>query len=124
MSLSFGDLLLLVSHFSMYCLTRTIGRARGGSSRILDTMSASVPGGSNLTLDYFWLTMLSMAWASHAAAVGPEQAPSFGVLRNSGRVFRGVDLPDAQALEFEDFMQLPPCAKLLGAIFPRIRCGF
>ena len=62
--------------------------------------------------------MLSMAWASHAAAVGPEEAPSFGVLKNNGRVFRGVDLPDAQGLHFEDFMQLPPCAKL-GAVFSR-----
>ena len=106
---------------SMYCLTRSIGRASGGSGRILDAMSASVPGGSNVTLDYFWLSMLSLAWASHAAAVGPARAPSFGMTTIDGS--HGVDLQGAHVLWFDDFMQLPQSAKL-GAVLSRAPLDF
>jgi hypothetical protein len=98
---------------SMYCLSRSIGRASGGSGRILDAMSVSVPGGSNVTLDYFWLSMLSLAWASHAAAVGPARAPSFGMMASDGS--HGVIVPGANVMWFDNFMQLPQCAKL-GAV--------
>ena len=99
----------------MYCLTRSIGRGRGGSSKILDAMSASAPGGSHVTLDYFWLTMISLSWASHASSVGAAAAPSFGVTKSDG-VDHGVQLPDvAVEMPFEDFMRLPHCEKL-GAV--------
>lgn len=104
---------------SMYCLTRTHGRARGGSSRILDAMAAGVPGGSNVTLDYFWLTMMSLAWASYAATLRPDEAPSFGMLKSDGRGFHDrVELPEAHSLDFQDFIQLPHCTKL-GALHAR-----
>ena len=97
----------------MYCLTRTNGRARGGSSKTLDAMTASEPGGSSLTLNYFWLTMISLAWASHAATVGPVAAPSFGVMMLGDSASHGIGLPSVtRDLEFADFMLLPPCAAL------------
>jgi hypothetical protein len=101
----------------MYCLTRTHGRARGGSSKILDAVAANEPGGANMTLNYFWLTMISLAWATHAAALGPAATPHFGmtVLSADDRS-HGVSLPSATLeVTFAEFMSLPQSG-LLGAV--------
>ena len=65
-----------------------------------------------MTLDYFWLTMISLSWASHASSVGAAVAVSFGVMKSDGGD-HGVQLPDVEHnMSFEDFMRLPHCAKL------------
>ena len=105
----------------MYCLTRTHGRARGGSSKILDAVAAKEPGGSNLTLNYFWLGMISLAWAAHAAAAGAT-APSFGTALVPGEqsaALHGVVLPDAvHDVAFAEFMNLPWSAQLGAVVEP------
>jgi hypothetical protein len=100
----------------MYCLTRIHGRSRGGSSKILDAVAASEPGGANVTLNYFWLSMISFAWACHASALGEAAAPSFGATTLSEEEslsLHGVVLPSTtRDVSFAEFMRLPHSARL------------
>jgi hypothetical protein len=100
----------------MYILARLHGRARGGSSKILDAVAANEPGGANVTLNYFWLTMISLAWAAHAAAVGVASAPSFGVAASSAEQHastHGVTLASSEReVTFAEFANLPHSARL------------
>ncbi len=78
-----------------------------------------------MTLNYFWLSMISLAWAAHAAAAGAA-APSFGravVPGEHSAALHGVVLPDAEHdVAFAEFMNLP-WSTPLGAVCEQRICA-